>query len=65
MVVGCERKYSTANNQTVQVRLVDSTTNIGQAAGQYDVTVEHDNGTPLDITNNNIFTFFTARRDRF
>lgn len=60
--VACTREYSTFNNQdiTATINILDS--NVDPSPGVYDVTIEHNQGANLDISDVVIKTYWKAVR---
>jgi len=60
--IACTRQYSTFNNQdiTVNINILDS--NVDPFPGVYDVTIEHDQGANLNLSDSVIKTYWKAVR---
>ena len=58
----CNRVYSTANNQEVVTSVFDLNSNTDPFAQVYDVTIEHDQGSNLDILDSALKTFWKVVR---
>lgn len=69
LVVDCAEARATFNNQDVSVRLQAQSSTFGPSdtvlTGNWDVTVEHNHGSNLNLDTDTIFTYWKTRRDRF
>ena len=60
--IACQKGYSPANNQNVSIKVIDLDQNVDPSPGVYDITVEHNNGGNLNISNDPTKTFFKVLR---
>ena len=58
----CSRVYSTSNNQAVVSAVFDLNSNIDPTPGVYDITIEHDQGSNLDLLDSALKTYWKLVR---
>lgn len=69
VIVACETKRATFNNQDTPVRLQGQSSTFGALdtvlTGNWDVTIEHDHGSDLDMDTTPLETYWKMRRAQF